>query len=132
MAAARLIEMLHMRAAVVRRHATGLPGARSRAALRLVASLPAHGRRASPPPPAAEQQLLAPATPAPCSPFIAMRCAEELTLDLRDLVPGDLVVLRGGQLVPADVRLLACRHLFLGCGVQGRGWQALGPASANA
>lgn len=40
--------------------------------------------------------------------------AEELTLDQQEVVPGDCVRLVGGQLVPADVRIVQARGLFIG------------------
>ena len=42
-----------------------------------------------------------------------MRDGEEISLDVRELVPGDIFLLSAGNLVPADARILNAKDLFL-------------------
>jgi Mg2+-importing ATPase len=42
-----------------------------------------------------------------------MRDAKRQEISLKELVPGDIVVLAAGDMVPADVRLLSAKDLFL-------------------
>jgi P-type Mg2+ transporter len=47
---------------------------------------------------------------------LVLRDAGQQTIDVTELVPGDVVVLRTGDLVPADLRLLDARDLECGAG----------------
>jgi Mg2+-importing ATPase len=42
-----------------------------------------------------------------------LRDGEEISLDVRELVPGDIFLLSAGNLVPADARILNAKDLFL-------------------
>jgi Mg2+-importing ATPase len=43
----------------------------------------------------------------------AVRDGSERAVPLRDIVPGDIVVLSAGDMIPADVRLLSAKDLFI-------------------
>jgi len=43
----------------------------------------------------------------------AMRNGHRITIDSKDLVPGDLILLEAGDKVPADVRLIETHHLWI-------------------
>jgi P-type Mg2+ transporter len=43
----------------------------------------------------------------------AVRDGQERELPLAELVPGDIIRLAAGDMIPADIRLLGCRDLFL-------------------
>jgi Mg2+-importing ATPase len=44
---------------------------------------------------------------------VAVRGGREVELELADLVPGDVVVLHAGSLIPADLRLIAAKDFFV-------------------
>ncbi|MBE0481201.1 MAG: HAD-IC family P-type ATPase [Dehalococcoidia bacterium] len=44
---------------------------------------------------------------------VALRDGEKRTVQTRDLVPGDVVVLESGDRVPADLRLFSVRHFYV-------------------
>ena len=39
--------------------------------------------------------------------------AEESTIDIKELVPGDIIHISTGDIVPADVRIVNSRHLYV-------------------
>ena len=44
-----------------------------------------------------------------------VRDGAETAVDIKDVAPGDVVLLSAGSLVPGDVRLLEARNLFVRC-----------------
>ena len=44
-----------------------------------------------------------------------LRDGREVLIDMKDVVPGDIVLLSAGDLIPGDVRLLETRNLSIRC-----------------
>lgn len=110
-AAARLVDLVHTRATVLRlSDATGLPGTPGVPPAR-------HQTQMAPACccPAAVGREAASLQPSPAGSACTHAPAEERVIDQRGVVPGDCVRLGPGGLVPADVRIVQARDLFIGC-----------------
>jgi sodium/potassium-transporting ATPase subunit alpha len=46
---------------------------------------------------------------------IAVRAGQKTPINAEDLVPGDLVEIKAGDKIPADIRLIHCSNLKVEC-----------------